>query len=497
LTLLTPLPGDLSQLTADLIVHFQMEGERLLPSVTDASLRADLTKVLKLDGFEGKGDASVLWHSNGRHPAARYLVVGVGKKKDFTRETLWRSAAAAGVRATELKARTAGISLLPAQGLAGTEEAARIAAGGFLHGCYRFEKYQSSPKGGREPSELIVGIGKTDPRKLAPILEEVRVVDRATRLARDLVSEHPAYLHPEKMREVASLEARKAGLKCAIMEEDEMKRLGMGGMLGVSRGSEHPAVMIHLHHKPRGERKKSRVVLVGKGVTFDTGGISLKQPDGMDAMKADMAGAAAVLSTLLCLPALKIPVEVHGLLMMVENMPDGRAIRPGDILRICNGKTVEIKSTDAEGRLILADGLSWACKNLNPDYLVDLATLTGACMVALGPGCTGVMGNSEPLTGKILQAARDSAERMWPLPLFPEYREHIRSEVADVKNSGIRYGGAVTAGLFLQEFVQPGVAWAHLDIAGPSYFEHAYGYAPKGATGHGVRTLLRWIRALP
>jgi leucyl aminopeptidase len=216
----------------------------------------------------------------------------------------------------------------------------------------------------------------------------------------------------------------------------------------------------------------------------------------MEAMKADMSGAAAVLATLLALPALKLPVEVHGLLLMVENMPDGRAIRPGDVLRMFNGKTVEIKSTDAEGRLILADGLSWAVKNLRPGRLIDLATLTGACMVALGPGCTGVMGNDERLTRDLLRAAEAAGEKMWPLPLYPEYREHIRSEVADVRNSGIRYGGAITAGLFLQEFVDPEIPWAHLDIAGPAYFESGYAYAPRGATGHGVRTLLQYLRSL-
>jgi leucyl aminopeptidase len=217
----------------------------------------------------------------------------------------------------------------------------------------------------------------------------------------------------------------------------------------------------------------------------------------MEAMKADMSGSAAVLATMLALGELRISADVHGLLLMVENMPDGRAIRPGDILRMYNGKTVEIKSTDAEGRLILADGLSWACRILKPDYLVDLATLTGACMVALGPGCTGLMGNDDRFIRRLLQSASQAGEKMWQLPLYPEYREHIRSDVADVKNSGIRYGGAITAGLFLQEFVEAGVPWIHLDIAGPSYYESGYNYAPKGATGHGVRTLLQFLRGLP
>ena len=497
MTLLTALRGDLSSQKADLIIHFQFEGESSPATVSDPSLRSALAGVLKLDGFEGKSDSVVLWHSNGKYPASRYLVMGLGESKKLSREALWRACAAAGHRATTLKARTTGMAVAPGNWGFSPEDATEIAAGGFLHGCYRFDKYLSSPARGAEPSELVLGMGKIDPAKMRQPLEAVRVVDRVVRLARDLVSEHPGFLHPEKMREVATSEAKKFGVKCKVIEEAELTRLGMGGMLGVSRGSEHPAVMIHLHHSPRpASRKKPRIVLVGKGVTFDTGGISLKQPDGMEAMKADMSGAAAVLATLLALPALKVPVEVHGLLMMVENMPDGRAIRPGDILRIFNGKTVEIKSTDAEGRLILADGLSWACKTLRPDYLVDLATLTGACMVALGPGCTGVMGNDPAFVKQILDAAGDAAERMWQLPLFPEYREHIHSDVADVKNSGIRYGGAITAGLFLQEFVKPSVPWAHLDIAGPAFFENGYGYAPKGATGHGVRTLLRLIRAL-
>jgi leucyl aminopeptidase len=378
------------------------------------------------------------------------------------------------------------------------DAAIRAGVGGFLYGGYKFDKYLSGRDPGKGVAELLVGLQKAEPRRLSRVLRETRKVDEVLRLARDLVSEHPGYLHPRRMAEIARRSARSAGIECQVLGEAEMRRLGMGGMLGVSRGSEHPAVFIHLRYRPRsgGAKRAPKVVLVGKGVTFDTGGISLKQADGMEAMKADMSGSAAVLATLLALPELGIPVEVHGLLLMVENMPDGRAIRPGDILRIHNGKTVEIKSTDAEGRLILADGLSWDCRRLKPDYLLDLATLTGACMVALGPGCAGVMGNDERFIRRLLQSAAEAGEKMWQLPLFPEYREHIRSDVADVKNSGIRYGGAITAGLFLQEFVEPGTPWIHLDIAGPAYYENGFGYAPKGATGHGVRTLLQFLRGL-
>ena len=492
---LTPLAGDLSDQRADLIVHFQFQGDRHPITLADPELRKSLAQIARLDGFEGKPDSSLLWHSHGGR-ASRFLVVGLGRRQDLSPEVLHRACAAAGSRAVGLRAKRVGLVLPPLPGKKSSGDAASLAAGGFLHGGYRFDKYLSAPRDGAGPDEILVGAGKEKLKRVRAALEEVQEIDRVTRLARDLISEHPGYLHPEKMAEVAMREARRASVKCRLVEEPELKRLGMGGMLGVSRGSEHPAVMIHLSHIPKKAGRKPRVVLVGKGVTFDTGGISLKQPDGMEAMKADMSGAAAVLATLLALPALGIALEVHGLLMMVENMPDGRAIRPGDILRIANGKTVEIKSTDAEGRLILADGLSWACATLKPDFMLDLATLTGACMVALGPGCTGVMGNDDRLVRRILESATETGERMWQLPLFPEYREHIRSDVADIKNSGIRYGGAITAGLFLQEFVQPEVRWAHLDIAGPAFFEASYGYAPKGATGHGVRTLLNFLRSL-
>jgi leucyl aminopeptidase len=490
--------GDLSEHAADLIVHFLFEGEPAPSSAVHPRLREGLADVIRRDGFEAGPDASLLWHGDGRLPAARYLVQGLGSKSAFRREVLHRAAANAGSRAVTLKAKQVGIALAPAAMRLDIEEAVRSACGGFLYGGYRFDKYLSQKKGA-DPDEVVVGVAKGETPRLKRVLEEVQTVDRSLRLARDLVSEHPGYLNPVRMAEVARKAAKAAGVQCRVMDETEMRRLGMGGMLGVSRGSEHPAVLIHLTHRPRaGSAKKRvpRVVLVGKGVTFDTGGISIKQADGMEAMKADMSGSASVLATLLALPALRIPVEVHGLLLMVENMPDGRAIRPGDILRMHNGKTVEIKSTDAEGRLILADGLSWACSSLKPDYLVDLATLTGACMVALGPGCTGLMSNDEKFARRLLKSASEAGERMWQLPLYPEYNEHIRSDVADVKNSGIRYGGAITAGLFLQHFVQPGVPWIHLDIAGPAFYENGYGYASKGATGVAVRTLLRFLRGL-
>jgi leucyl aminopeptidase len=266
----------------------------------------------------------------------------------------------------------------------------------------------------------------------------------------------------------------------------------MGGILGIGQGSHNPPRMVHLVYRPSTAPTR-RIALVGKGLTFDSGGLSLKTAEGMETMKCDMAGAAAVLATLCALPEFAPAVEVHGIMGVAENMPGGAAIRPGDVVRIMNGKTVEVRNTDAEGRVVLADCLSFVSRLDGVDTAIDLATLTGACVVALGPLASGVMGNHRPLVDEILRAAEAAGESMWPLPLYPEYREHIRSDVADIKNTGIRWGGAITAGLFLQEFVRDGLRWAHLDIAGPAFGEKEYSYLSKGGSGVGVRTLLHML----
>jgi leucyl aminopeptidase len=294
------------------------------------------------------------------------------------------------------------------------------------------------------------------------------------------------------MAEIAREVAGRAGLDIKVHGLDDMRRMGMGGILGVSQGSHHPPQLIELNYRPAG-KASGKVALLGKGLTFDSGGLSIKSSEGMETMKCDMAGSATVLATLMSLPELAPSVEVIGLLGMAENMPGGGAIRPGDVLKMMNGKTVEVRNTDAEGRLVLADCLSYASSLEGIGVAIDLATLTGACVVALGPMTTGVMGNDRSLVAAILQAAERAGEKMWELPLYPEYREHIRSDIADVKNTGIRWGGAITAGLFLQEFVRSGLRWAHLDIAGPAFGDKEYSYIKKGGTGAGVRTLIRYL----
>ena len=265
----------------------------------------------------------------------------------------------------------------------------------------------------------------------------------------------------------------------------------MGAFLGVAAGSEQPPKFIHLSWTPSGRRRK-RVAIIGKGITFDSGGLDLKTPEGMLRMKDDMSGAAAVLGIMRALPSLKPAVEVHGLIAATENMPSGTAIRPGDILKAMNGTTIEIGNTDAEGRLTLADAICYAIQKVNADEIVDMATLTGACVVALGPLCSGLFANNDGLAERLLAAADTAGERVWRLPLIDEYREHLKSDVADMNNVGPRGGGAITAGLFLKEFAgdRP---WAHFDIAGPAFIEKDTPLAPKGGTGCAVRTILTYL----
>src|SRR5438874_2636532 len=295
---------------------------------------------------------------------------------------------------------------------------------------------------------------------------------------------------PTRLAEHAAEIAELEGLGLTVLDEVAIANEGLGGLVGVSRGSEEPPRLIELVYDPPGAR--ATLAVVGKGITFDSGGRSLKTADGMETMKTDMSGAAAVLATMSVLPALAPRVKVIGIIPTTENMPGGRAIKPGDVLKIRNGKTVEVLNTDAEGRLVLADGLSLAVE-AGVDAIVDLATLTGACMVALGHKIAGLMGNDDGWVEQVQAAADRAGEKAWPLPLPDDYRKKIDSEIADIKNTGgDRYAGALTAGLFLKEFVD-GVPWAHLDIAGPARSEEDDGYTPKGGTGIGVRTMVELL----
>jgi leucyl aminopeptidase len=297
------------------------------------------------------------------------------------------------------------------------------------------------------------------------------------------------------LAETARTIAREAGLRIRVFDRAACERMGMGAFLGVNRGSVEPPRFIHLTYVPRRPARR-RIALVGKGITFDSGGLDLKTAEGMERMKGDMSGAAAVLGVLKVLPRLRPAVEVHGLIAATDNMPSGSATKPGDVLRAMNGKTIEVNNTDAEGRLTLADAIAYARKEIKPHEIVDVATLTGACSIALGSLCAGAMSNDAALQDRVLAAAARAGERLWPLPLIDEYREGLRSEVADLRNTGPRPGGAITAGLFIREFAGD-TPWVHLDIAGVAFTDKELAYAPKGGVGFGARTLIEFVLATP
>jgi leucyl aminopeptidase len=319
------------------------------------------------------------------------------------------------------------------------------------------------------------------------MVERGRVLGQSSNLARELANEPANTLTPREFVRRAAAIAAEAGVAVEVLDEHRIAELGMGLLLGVSRGSSEPPRLLVLRYEPPGAADRPVLGLVGKGITFDTGGISMKSADGMERMKDDMAGGAAVACAMRALALLKAPIRVIGVVPAAENMPGGRAIKPGDILKSAIGKTVEVTNTDAEGRLILADGL-WYARQLGATHLVDIATLTGACVVALGKITSGLFGTPTSWVEHVRRVADRAGDRVWPMPLFDEYREQLKSDIADFTNTGGRPGGSITAALFLKEFVGD-LPWVHMDIAGTAWIEEARPYLPKGPSGVGVRTL--------
>ncbi len=363
----------------------------------------------------------------------------------------------------------------------------------FLLGKYRFDKYLHPAKDEEPPGfvkEIYLKTGN-DANYNESILK-AEIISNSVYRARDLGNEPANVINPATLSQQALEWGNKFGFSVKIYDINDLKQMGMGGIISVGQGSDTPPALIEM--KYRGENNKSPVVIIGKGITFDSGGISLKPPEGMGDMKMDMSGSAVVLAVMTALRDLKIKNDVIGLIPTAENMPSSKAYRPGDIITMHNKKTVEIVSTDAEGRMLLADALSYS-RSFNPSFVIDLATLTGACIVALGPEYAGIMSNNDELRHKIEESAKAVGEKIWHLPLPEEYNKLIKSDVADIKNSGGRWGGALTAGLFLKFFIED-TPWAHIDIAGPSMNSERQGYIPKGATGFGTRTIINFLTNL-
>ena len=416
------------------------------------------------------------------------VAVGLGKQGALDQEVLRRATGAA-MRALAGSAPTAAIAL-PVKDVI----ALRSVAEGALLGAYAFTSFRNvslaDQKAPVSAVTLLADVGKDG----KAVLKRAEVVAAAVNLARDLVNTPPSHLHPIELAAAASTEAARVGLAVEVLDEKALKKGGYGGILGVGQGSANPPRLVHLSYKGKGA--KTKVALVGKGITFDSGGISIKPAAGMEDMKSDMGGAAAVIAAMSAVAQLGLKIDAEAWIPMAENMPSGTAIRPSDILTMRSGTRVEVNNTDAEGRLILADAISRACDD-SPDIVLDVATLTGAQLIALGARTAGVMSNDDSLREHVVAAAKQSGESMWPMPLPADLRKGLDSEVADLVNTGPREGGMLTAGLFLQEFVPEGVSWAHLDIAGPAFNTGApYGYTHTGGTGAAVRTFVQLLEDL-
>lgn len=447
-----------------------------------------LEQELKRRSFRPGLGKSVLLPPPRGYAARNILVVGLGKPREHEAGAYATAAAVCARRAEETAVKKVALAF-PSAG--GTERWLQAAVEGCELGLYRFKKYLSKDHDAASLREVKIRFEGSGRKAARAAVERGRLFSEYTKLARDLVCEPSGYLTPERMVEIAVREGRKAGLKVKVVDEKQAGRMGMGCLLGVGQGSAHPPRLIHLSF--RASRKDApRLGLLGKGITFDSGGLSLKSAKHMETMKEDMAGAATVLATLLGAARLRPDVHLEGVMCMAENMPSGHAIRPGDVLRSMSGKTVEVVNTDAEGRLVLADGLTYLHRQ-KVSAVIDLATLTGACVVALGEKCAGLVSADAELSNGLLEAARLAGECIAPLPLIEEYRESLRSPIADIKNCGDGWGGAITAALFLSEFVEPGMRWAHLDIAGPAYATKDTPLARTGGTGFGVRTLLTFL----
>jgi leucyl aminopeptidase len=495
----------LTDVTADaLVVGVHGEPVRFSRALAQLDDRLDgqLRAVLDAEKFTGKSGqlthvhtvgASRAGRTNGRAVGiARVIVVGLGPRDQVTGEIVRRAASSGLRRARDLGARTVAIELI-GERLAARQRASSLVEGAIL-GTYTFERYKREKSEKAVETLIVVATDARDRRAAIEGAKTGEVFAAATWFARDLVNGPANDVHPTHLAEVARDVAREGKLGLKILERADCEKLGMGAFLGVAMGSQQPPKFIHLTYRPSG-RARRRVAIIGKGITFDAGGLDLKPADGMLRMKDDMSGAAAVLGVMRALPKLKPPVEVHGLIAATENMPSGSALRPGDVLRAMNGTTIEIGNTDAEGRLTIADALGYAAKHVKPDDAIDIATLTGACVVALGPLCSGLLANDQRLADRLLAAANAAGERLWQLPLIDEYKEQLKSEVADLNNVGQRGGGAITAALFLREFAGE-MKWAHLDIAGPAFTEKDVPLAPKGGTGVAVRTLLAYLTTM-
>lgn len=453
----------------------------------DRPLGGALERLFKKDEFKGKKDQQISISTLGKIKAGeRLIVVGLGDLTKLGAGDVRTFAAKAARAANSDKAKRLVLGVPE-----GLESRLREIVEGLELGAYRFTKYMT---GDRKPkTELgqvtICLIGEA-PENTKQLVDIGQIVGAGVNLSRDLSNEPPNVLYPDTLADAAKAAAKEAGLKIQVFDYKEIQKRGMKLLQAVGQGSEHKPCMVHFSWVPSNPKK--RIVFVGKGITFDSGGLSIKPAAGMGEMKHDMSGAANVVGLMWIVGKLRPDIEVHGVLAAAENMPDGNSYRPGDVWPSLDGKSVEIINTDAEGRLILADALAYA-RALEPELLIDNATLTGACVVALGNGCSGWYANNESTAEEFGASAKASGEQMWRMPLLDDLKDQLKSDSADLKHTGDRWGGSISAALFLREFIGNVPNWVHCDIAGPAMGDRIRGWDPKGGTGHGVLTFLQVI----
>lgn len=456
----------------------------------DRRHKGHLSRRIEKGKFTGAEGSMLFYAAGGSFPAEQILLIGLGTAQ--REPEIWRRV---GARARKEAAATGAKDL--AILLAAERESAEITGAiveGALLAAYQFNKYRSNSKPTPEPKTLTLfssGLAVTTAQRKT--VQFAQALVPSVFMARDLVNEPPSIATASFLGARAREYCRGRGLTVEVWNTKKIAAMNLAGLLAVNRGSQEEPRFIKLHYRPTGKIRK-RVALIGKGITFDSGGLSLKPSKSMETMKLDMAGGAAVIATMASLPKLGLDIEVNGYVPTTDNLPGHNAQKPGDVIRYMNGKTIEVLNTDAEGRLILADALALA-ESEKPDCMINLATLTGACVTALGTQVGGLFSNHQPLADELLRASQAAGEKLWQLPLVKEYKEMIKSSVADMKNIGGASGGAITAALILQEFVGT-TPWAHLDIAGPAFAESDNALGPKGGTGFGVRTLLRFLSTL-
>jgi leucyl aminopeptidase len=487
--------GDIATVAAKAIVVNLFEGVQQPGGATgavDRALGGAISQLIQEGEIKGKEGEVTVIHTLGRLPAPRVLVAGLGKQEEFNLQKVRDVTANVLRQARRLGAETVA-TVVHGAGAGGREPeaAGQAIAEGAVMGLYRFRRYKNGGDDEKELRELtLVEFDASRTEALQRGVERGRILGEAANHTRDLANEPANMLTPSELAERARALAADAGLECEVWGREEIERMGMGALLGVAAGSTQPPRFIILRYRGRPDSQRT-IGLLGKGITFDSGGISLKPAQGMEEMKGDMSGGAAVIAATWALAKLRAPINVVTMVPATENMPSGSATKPGDVLRARNGKTIEVINTDAEGRLILADAICYA-RELGLSPIIDVATLTGAMAIALGPAATGFFANDETLAQKMIAAGEAAGERMWRFPIIGEYREMLRSEVADLKNVGDRYGGAISAAEFLRYFVEE-TPWVHIDMAPTDNVDRDKGIWVKGATGIPTRTLVQLL----